>query len=175
MFCYRVIFVYALALLVSCGPVHRDPTVPMVPVAYLDPARYAGTWYEIARFPVPFQRGCMATTATYGVIDDRKLSVLNQCRDGALDGPLRSISGYAEILGPGQLRVRFTTVPLVRAPYWVLWIDEDYDTAVVGVPSGRAGLILARDTKIDAATRAHAEKILTTNGYDVSALVTVLH
>ena len=62
--------------------------------------------------------------------------------------------------------MKFASVPFVAADYWVLWVDADYETAVVGVPSGRAGWILARVPTIDPARRAEAEAVLARNGYD---------
>ncbi len=165
----------ALALMTACGTVYRDTATPIAAQADFDPTRYLGTWYEIARYPVRFQEGCTATTATYGLIDDDTVSVLNRCRDGSPQGHERQISGRAAIEGPGQLRVSFSSVPFVRAPYWVLWVDTDYQTAVVGVPSGKAGWILARTPQISDATRTEAEAILTANGYDPAALIDVAH
>jgi len=165
----------ALCLVTACGTQYRDPSLPIAAQADFDPSRYLGTWYEIARYPVSFQEGCTATTATYGLIDDDTVSVVNRCRDGSPDGPLKEITGTATIEGPGQLRVKFGSVPFVRAPYWVLWVDEGYETAVVGVPNGRAGWILARTPEITPETRLQAEDILRANGYDTLALIEVPH
>jgi apolipoprotein D and lipocalin family protein len=66
-------------------------------------------------------------------------------------------------------------VPLLAADYWVLWVDDDYQTAVVGVPSGKSGWILARTPTIDADHRARAEAVLTRNGYDPGRLYDVPH
>jgi apolipoprotein D and lipocalin family protein len=71
--------------------------------------------------------------------------------------------------------VQFDRIPFVSAPYWVLWVDEDYTLAVVGVPNGRAGWILARETAINADMRARAEAVLRDNGYDPAALIEVAH
>ena len=38
---------------------------PLPTVERVDLDRYLGRWYEIARYPAPFQEGCTATTATY--------------------------------------------------------------------------------------------------------------
>lgn len=165
----------ALTMLAACGTAYRDTSVPMVTKADFDPDRYLGTWYEIARFPVPFQRGCTATTATYGAVDADTISVLNQCRDGSPDGPLKSIQGTADIVGPGKLRVQFSSVPFVRAPYHVLFVDNAYQIAVVGVPNGRAGWILARSPQISEARRADAEEVLRGAGYAVDLLYDVPH
>ena len=88
----------------------------------------------------------------------------------APDGPAERIAGTARIVAPGELKVKFANVPFVAADYWVLWVDEDYETAVVGVPSGRAGWILARTPTIDPARRAQAEAVLARNGYDPARL-----
>lgn len=160
--------------LAGCGivaPSYRDAAAPIASQANFDPERYTGLWYEIARFPVPFQEGCTAVTAEYGTRADGTLSVLNTCRDGAPDGPVRTIEGSATVTGPGRLKVRFDSVPFVSAPYWVLWVDADYRTAVVGVPSGRAGWILNREPTIPPDRLRAALKVLDFNGYDVTRIV----
>ena len=162
-----------LALLAGCAS-FRDTSVPIEPVARLDVNRYAGTWYEIERFPVRFQQGCTATTATYTVTGPDTVSVLNRCRDGAPDGPLRQIEGTAQVVGPGQLRVRLGAIPFA-APYWVLWVAPDYSAAVVGVPQGSSGWILARSPDMPEAQRAQARAVLAQNGYDVTRLIEVEH
>jgi apolipoprotein D and lipocalin family protein len=83
---------------------------------------------------------------------------------------VRQIAGEAVVVGPGRLEVKFDSVPFVSAPYWVLWVDEGYRTAVVGVPSGRAGWILNRDPQIPADRLEAARQILDFNGYDLTQL-----
>jgi apolipoprotein D and lipocalin family protein len=162
------------AALAACtGGAYRDTAVPITAQRDFQPERYLGRWYEIARFPVIFEQGCTATTADYGPIDAETVSVLNTCRKGAPDGPADAIAGTARIVAPGELKVKFASVPFVAADYWVLWVDEDYQTAVVGVPSGRAGWILARTPAIDPARRAAAEAVLARNGYDPARLYDV--
>ena len=158
----------ALAVLASCAafPSYRDRDVPMTSMAVFDPLRYTGLWYEIASFPAPFQAGCTGTRATYGLADGGGLTVRNVCMK---DGALTTIEGTAEIVGPGRLKVRLQGVPF-PADYWVLWVDEGYRTAVVGVPSGRAGWILNRDPQIPQDRYRAALSVLEFNGYDISRL-----
>ncbi|MEO1641303.1 MAG: lipocalin family protein [Pseudomonadota bacterium] len=150
--------------------VYRDTEVPISSKALFEPQRFLGTWHEVARYPVPFQAGCVGVTATYGLQDDGLLSVLNICRNP--DGTERGrISGTAEIVGPGRLIVRFPSVPFGAADYWVLWTDEDYRTAVVGAPNGRSGWILNRTPAIRADRLDAAKDVLAFNGYDLNRLV----
>lgn len=109
-------------------------------------------------------------TAEYGALSPGLLSVVNTCRDGS-GAVTERIEGTAEIVGPGRLEVRFPSV--ARADYWVLWVDEGYRTAVVGMPSGRAGWILNREPQIPPDRLAAAREVLDFNGYDLSRLVTV--
>ncbi len=146
---------------------YRDTAAPFASIASFDPARYAGRWYEIASYPVPFQAGCHDTVAVYTPRGDGTLAVLNTCRR---DGRTARIEGRATPAGPGRLDVRFDGLPFLGAPYWVLWVDEGYRTAVVGVPSGRAGWILNRDPVIPADRLAAARAVLAFNGYDLALL-----
>jgi apolipoprotein D and lipocalin family protein len=166
-------FMLAAALLAACAPSWRDTDVPMRAVA-IDLERYAWRWYEVARFPVAFQQGCTATTATYSLEPDGRIGVVNSCRRGSPDGPESRIAGHATVAGPGRLRVRLGLIPF-SGDYRVLWVAPDYDTAVVGVPSGRAGWILHRSPRIPPGRLAEAEAVLTANGYAVTRLIRTPH
>ncbi len=135
-------------------------------MAVFEPERYAGLWYEVASFPVSFQDGCINTQADYQVLDADTLSVRNSCfRDGALS----VIEGSADVVGPGRLKVRLGLLPFA-SDYWVLWVDGDYQTAVVGTPSGRAGWVLNRTPEISADRLDAARGVLQFNGYDITQL-----
>ncbi|MEM7489583.1 MAG: lipocalin family protein [Pseudomonadota bacterium] len=150
-------------------PSYRDPSVAIASKADFDPARYAGRWYEITRFPVPFQAGCAGAVAEYGTPRDGRLTIRNVCLD-AEGRPIRQIEGIGTVTGPGRLEVRLNGVPFT-APYWILWVDEGYRTAVVGQPDGRAGWILNRDPEIPPDRLLAAKEVLAFNGYDTSALL----
>ncbi len=153
--------------------VYRNRDVPIASQANFEAARYLGTWYEVARFPVPFEAGCVGVTAEYALISEGVISVKNTCRN--LDGTVRSvIEGRGEIVGRGRFEITFPSVPFGAADYWVLWVDEGYRTAVVGAPNGRSGWILNREPTIPADRLAAAREILDFNGYDLSRLMEVM-
>ena len=163
----RYALIAVTLFLAACGgESYRDSSVGMTSMAVFDPARYAGLWYEVARFPAPFQAGCTNTETEYAVIGANKLSVRNSCMK---NGRLSVIEGSATVAGPGRLKVRLNGVP-VTGDYWILWVDEGYRTAVVGAPSGRVGWILNRDPQIPADRLKAAQQVLEFNGYDLSRL-----
>lgn len=53
---------------------------------------------------------------------------------------------------------------------WVLWIDEDHRTAVLGNPAGSFAQILNRTPTLRADRLQAAQEILQFNGYDLSQL-----
>lgn len=152
--------------------VYRDTSVTIASKALFEPAKYLGTWYEVARYPVPFEVGCVGVTAEYGDLGNGVISVKNTCRSE--DGSVRSvIEGTATVVGPGRLKVAFPSVPFGAADYWVLWTDETYRTAVVGAPNGRSGWILNREPAIPPDRLKAAREVLDFNGYDLDRLLIV--
>ena len=129
----RILAAMLFATLASC----QTPKTPLKVVDHVDLNRYAGQWYEIASFPQRFQRGCVATRATYSPLPDDRIKVENECRNLSFDGELRSIEGVAWLSDPegsqAKLEVQFFW-PFSGA-YWIIELDPDYQYAVVGHPS----------------------------------------
>lgn len=156
-------------------PRHGDPSAPIHSVPALDLRRYAGLWYEIARYPNRFERDCYAATAEYRPRADGRISVVNRCRKGSLGGPEDGVTGTAKVVAPGQLKVGFVRfLPFLRGDYWVLDVTPDYTLAVVGEPRRKFGWILARDPHPDAAAMESAFAVLRRNGYDPALIERVV-
>jgi apolipoprotein D and lipocalin family protein len=158
----------ALAVLAGCeahvpSPGYQDAPMYLVDLA---PARLAGTWYEVARYPAVFERDCTHVTATYTPRADGSLGVVNRCRR---NGATEAITGVATPVGPGQLKVRLDGVP-IAGDYWVLGVSRDGRTAYVGTPSRTAGWVLHRDRRFTEEQRRVAERLFRKNGYDEAAL-----
>jgi apolipoprotein D and lipocalin family protein len=86
------------ALLSIAGGMSASAMPPPPTVARVDLSRYAGTWYEIAAFPKWFQRGCVASQATYRLRPDGRVDVLNACREERFDGKVREARGKAWVV-----------------------------------------------------------------------------
>ncbi len=101
-----LILLSSATLLAACGGDNK----PLATVDQVDLQRHAGTWYEIARLPQWFQRGCYDSTATYSLNDDDTVKVVNRCqREG--DEASEAV-GTARIVpdsGNAKLKVRFDT------------------------------------------------------------------
>lgn len=147
-------------LLTGCaapGSGVRSPDAPISSLAAFDPVRFQGRWHEVAGF---HDGDCAigALTATLQPNGDMHL----------IEGPCGTAaprSVVARVAGPGRL------APVDgAAPLWLLWVDADYRTAVVGTPSGAFGYILDRGGEIPPDRLEAARGILEFNGYDLAGL-----
>lgn len=149
-------------------------------VAAVDLKRYAGLWYEIAKIPNRFQRGCdSGTTAEYVLRDDGLIGVVNRCRKA--NGDLMEASGVARVVDArtgSKLEVSFVNILGLRlfwGAYWVIGLDEDYRWAVVGHPERRYGWILARSPSLTSDQWETVRALLIEQGYDPEAFEMTRH
>ena len=70
------LLVAIISMTFSIQPLSADPK--FTPVNGFELSKYLGTWYEIVRMPVSFERDLVAVTATYGLQKNGTVSVLNQ-------------------------------------------------------------------------------------------------
>jgi len=166
----------ATAVVAQILPPVGNRAVPQ-PAKPVDLGRYAGVWYEIGRYENSFERGCEAVSAEYRMRDDGLVQVVNTCRDGGLDGPIKMIKGRARVLAGSdgaKLKVSFFG-PFFFGDYWVLDHGEAYDWSIVGEPSGRYLWLLTRAAEPPAALRAMLQARARELGYDTALIRPTLH
>lgn len=169
------LFATLLACLALLGCAHE--VAPPQTVAQLDLQRYQGTWFEIARLPLFFQRHCTQSQADYQLREDGRIAVHNRCRTA--DGEWLEAHGVAEVqAGPaGRLQVRFDNwfsrlfPGLTTGDYWVLYLADDYSLALVGHPQRKYLWLLARTPQIEPAQREQLLQIAQAQGYTLDALI----
>ena len=132
-------------------PIQAANSQPPLQVApSVDLARYAGTWYEIARLPNRFQRDCAANTkAIYTLRPDGKITVVNQCRKA--DGRTKSAKGTARVADPKapNTKLKVTFFWPFSGNYWIIDLDPEYRWAVIGEPGRDYLWILSREPRLD--------------------------
>ncbi|PIA35409.1 hypothetical protein AQUCO_03500055v1 [Aquilegia coerulea] len=152
-------------------------TKEMEVVKGLDVEKYMGRWYEIASFPSRFQpKAGTNTRATYTLNEDGTINVLNETWS---DGKRGFIQGTAYKADPSsdeaKLKVKFYVPPFlpifpVVGDYWVLFIDDDYQYALIGQPSRKYLWILSRNPRLDGEIYNQLLERATAEGYDVTKL-----
>ena len=143
--------------------------------------RYLGTWYEIARLPMKHQpEDSTDISAVYSLNENGTVRVQNRCldKDQALD---EAIAEATIVDGPnGKLEVSFLPeglrwIPFTKGDYWVLKIDADYNTVLVGEPDLKYLWLLNRDVTLDEATKQEYLTYAESLGYDLSELIHTVH
>lgn len=134
-------------------PDYRPDPSPPETVESVDLTRYAGKWFEIARYPNSFEKNCQGVTAEYNQTPEGYIRVVNTCRKGSPEGKIETAEGRARVVegtGNAKLRVKFAPawIPFAEGDYWILHLETDYSAALVGDPSGKYLWILAREKKL---------------------------
>jgi lipocalin len=164
----KVIVIASLfgALCMGCA---TRPTVDLTPVNDVHLARYLGTWYEIARFDHWFERDMTHAKASYKMREEGHISVTNT---GLKNGKEKMATAIAKTTAtPGLLRVSFFRP--FYGDYRILWLDSDYQHALIGGDNADYLWLLAREPKLSDAMR---EALLTEakrRGYDTTRLIWV--
>lgn len=144
----------------------------------VDLKRYQGTWYELGRMPMYFQRNCAQSEAHYTLKDDGNLAVTNRCR--TLDGKWEQATGIASPQVEGKtdkLWVVFDNwfsrlLPgVAKGNYWVLYVSDDYRQALVGSPDRKYLWLLSRTAHVSEPMRSELQAKAQQQGYDTTMLI----
>ncbi len=156
--------ILGIALVAGCAADPRPLTT--APAVELD--RYAGRWYVIANIPYFAERG---NVGSYFDIDFQAGGNLIDVYTGQaknFDAPAKSylLNGYV-VPGTGNAHWRESPFWPVYLSYLILYVDPDYQTALVGYPGRGYGWVLARQPVIDDATYQSLLHRMQDQGYDI--------
>lgn len=117
---------YSLLILLTSTCIAADTT----PQANVSLSRYQGRWYEQARYENWFEEGMEQVYTDYSPGPDGSLNVMNSGRNET--GHFKQASGRAFPVKDGILEVSFVwPYWWFGAPYHILYVDKDYQAALV--------------------------------------------
>ncbi len=173
----RMLAALSCALLLGCAGATSGEAPPAT-AGQVDLERYQGTWYELARLPMFFQRNCVESEANYRLQDDASVAVINRCR--TVDGDWQQAVGQAVAQEPGRtdrLWVRFDNwfsrlfPQLTRGHHWILFLDDDYQSVLVGSPDREYLWLMARTPQVSAQVRDRLLQEAQARGYVTESLI----
>ncbi|WP_349926998.1 lipocalin family protein [Acinetobacter sp. A1-4-2] len=153
-------------------------TKPLQTVEKVELDKYLGVWYEVARKPLYFQNKCdRDVTATYTLNENGNVVVDNRCY--TKEGNLTQSIGEAFIENApfnSKLTVSFLPeairwLPFGRGDYWVLKLDENYQTVLVGEPRRKYMWVLSRTPQPDQAVVNEYLEYAKSLGYDLGDVI----
>jgi apolipoprotein D and lipocalin family protein len=166
----RSILLLISIIILSSAYCQKVPSV----VTTVDLNRYKGTWYEIARLPIYFEKKLKCVTATYTIRDDGKITVLNKgfyITDPQKSTSSQGVAWVPDKNSPAKLKVQFFWP--FSGDYWILYLEKDYNYVLVGDPSYKYLWILARDKVMDETTYNMLLQKAIDNGFDVKPIIRV--
>jgi len=158
------VIIFGAVTFAAAGP--PEPP-PVQTVAKVDPSRYMGRWYEIARLPNRFQNGCVGSYTDYSLRDDGQISVLNSCRDEK-DDKLRQVKGRAWVVDhASNARLKVSFFWPFRSDYWIIKLGKEYEYTVVASPNRKYLWVLSRTPTMNDDLYADIMKEVERQGFDV--------
>ena len=141
-------------------------------VPHVELEKYLGKWYEIAHLPAKFQEGCNETTATYTLLKDGSISVLNQ---SIKNGKMKQAKGKAKVVDKNSnAKLKVTFFWPFSGDYWIIKLGNDYDYSVVGTPNRKYLWILSRTPQMDDKLYSQLVEYAKSKGFDVNKLIKTL-
>jgi apolipoprotein D and lipocalin family protein len=158
------------------GLVGARAAPPLATTPLVDLARFMGTWHELARLPVPYEKSCAGPGRAHYRLHADGVEVVNRCRTA--QGDERVAVGRASVVpGSGNARWRVSFLPplldflpFVWSELCIVHVDPQYRMAVVGRPNRRACWLLAREPVLPAADKARLIEIAAAQGFPVRQL-----
>ncbi|MDH0746459.1 lipocalin family protein [Pseudomonas sp. GD03842] len=174
----RAAIALAALWLSACSVTPNGDSMAPRTVDHVDLKRYQGTWYELARMPMFFQRNCAQSEAHYRLKGDGNVAVTNRCR--TFSGEWEEANGTASPQVEGKtdkLWVVFDNwfsrlLPgVAKGNYWVLYVSDDYKLAIVGNPSRKYLWLLSRTAHVSESVRNDLLMKAQQQGYDTTKLI----
>ncbi|MDO5524095.1 MAG: lipocalin family protein [Bacteroidia bacterium] len=146
-----------------------------VPVTNLDPEKYLGKWYEIARFDFFFEKNVDNTTAHYSLNDDGSIKVVNRGYNYKKEKWQEADAKAKFISTPNVGRLKVSFFGPFYSPYNIIEIDGDYQYALVVGKNTDYIWFLSRTPEMPESIKQKYLQTAESLGYDLTRLVWVEH
>lgn len=164
-----IILVCIMLGLGSCRADNANQKIDNSTIETLDVARFMGKWYEIARYDHRFEKDMTNVSATYTLLDNGRIEVLNA---GYKNGEYKEIKGKAKQPNPddpGKLKVSFFL--WFYSDYYILDIAPDYSHVIIGSSTDKYLWIMSREPVLPDNVLSKLIEKIRQRGYDTDRLV----
>ena len=147
----RLAALLCLAIVGGCA----SPSVPPLEAIdrKVDLERFMGDWYVIGFIPVtiPFfsEEGAHNAVESYRLTDEGVIETTYTFRKGAFDGPEKRMTPKGWVHDEetnAEWRMQFLWP--FKAAYLIVYLDEDYQRTIIGVPDRKYVWIMSRDPDV---------------------------
>ncbi|MCF7920815.1 MAG: lipocalin family protein [Candidatus Cloacimonetes bacterium] len=164
-----LLLILLITFLTSCKVDNRWQTVPFVNLE-----KFMGDWYVISILPNSIEKKAVNSIESYKLNEKGNIDITYSFFIDEPTGKKKVMHPKAEVYDletNSEWRVQFIW-PLKFA-YLIIWLDEDYETTVIGVPNQKYVWIMSRKPEIAAAKYEMILQHLRHLGYDVDKLMKI--
>ncbi len=144
---------------------------PMKTVDYVDLERFMGDWYVVANIPTFIEQGAHNAVESYRLDDDGTIATTFTFRKGGFDGEKKTYTprGFVVDTETNALWGMQFVWPF-KGDYRIIYLDDDYETTVIGREKRDYVWLMARTPEPPAADYERAVEAIRAAGYDLSEL-----
>ena len=168
---YKALFIAILSV-ISGGSIQDSMTT----VDYVDIKRFMGDWYVIANIPTYFEKNAYNPLESYRLDEDGSIATTFSFNAGSFDGEQKVFRPRAFITDPVSNAVwGMQFVWPIKADYRIVYLDEDYQTTIIGRNNLDYVWIMARSPQISEQSYSELEAFVMALGYDSTLLIKAQH
>ena len=157
-------------LMAGCqsGPV-REPLRAIDRPIQLE--RFMGDWYVIAHIPAFIEDEAFNGVESYRLAEDGTIPTTYTFNNGGFDGPLKTYHPKGFVHNQetkAEWRMQF--VWPFKAAYLIVYLDDSYETTIIGVPDRGFAWIMARTKTLPEKRYQELVSLLANTGHDLTKL-----
>lgn len=137
----------------------------------IDLKRFMGDWYVIAHIPTFIEKEAYNGIESYRLAEDGTIPTTYVFNQGGFNGPLKTYKPLGFVHNRetnAEWRMRF--VWPFKAAYLIVYLDENYETTIIGVPDRSYAWIMARTKTLPDARYDKLVATLAETGHDITKL-----
>ncbi len=164
----------ATLALASAGCQTGGGPAPIRTAEYVDLNRFMGDWYVIGNIPTFIETRAYNAVETYALNADGTVATTFAFNKGGFDGK-RKVYNPRGFVRPGTGNAVWGMQFLwpFKAEYRVLYVDDDYQTTIIGRTARDYVWIMARTPSMPEAAYSELVAMLAAEGYDISKIRSV--
>lgn len=169
-FCWRrfLCLGFLLPALSGC----QSPVEPLQAIdRRVDLPRFMGDWYVIAHIPIFAEKEAFNGVERYELRADGAIATTYTFNKGGFDGPLKAYRPTGFVRNPetnAEWGMQFLWP--FQATYLIVYLDEAYETTIIGVPDRDYVWVMARTPEIPEARYQELVSFLAATGHDLTQL-----
>lgn len=165
-------FAFVIVLSMSaCSTLPPPETVDRV-----DLDRYMGDWYVHSGLLTGLEKDIYNAVETYELDEKGRVQTTYRLRKGGFDGPVKTYHPTGFIHDEttyAEWRMQF--IWPFRLPYYVVYLDEEYQMTAVGTRNRKYIWFMSRSPDPESSLLEDAYETAREKGYDLTDMVTVPH